>query len=272
MICNWCSSKNLCDEWKVICENNYQWKNIEITWEDKDIDYYLIFNFPNQNDFYIKEKTIIYQMEPQCAVNTWGDWANPDSTNFLFVGTHKKCLNNIQVQFKNLPKEINNSNRYNKGLIILSYKNFDPGHIKRINLLKSNIDLIDIYGKENYHKLSNYKGELPNDNKEDIFIKYKYSFQSENNCEFNYATEKIWEPIICENLCFYWGCPNLEDYINPMAFVRLDLDNIDESIKIITKAIEEDWWSQRIEFIKEAKNKILTELLLFPRINKIINL
>jgi hypothetical protein len=255
-----------------MCKNNYQWENIEITWDNENIDYYIIFNYPNQNEFYIKEKTIIFQMEPKCFVNTWGIWANPNTNKFLFVGTHEKCLNNVQVQFKNLPKEINNSNRRDKAMIILSSKNFDPGHIKRINLLKTNIDLIDIYGRENYHNLLNYKGVLPNDNKEDIFIKYKYSFQAENNSEKNYATEKIWEPIICENLCFYWGCPNLEEYINPMAFVRLDLDNIDESIKIIKKAIDEDWWSQRIEFIKEAKNKILTELFLFPRINKIINI
>ena len=43
------------------------------------------------------------------------------------------------------------------------------------------------------------------------FSKYKYVFSCENNSEKNYATEKIWEPILFECLCFYWGCPNLEE-------------------------------------------------------------
>jgi hypothetical protein len=270
MLCDWCSSKDLCNGWKIMCENNYKWKNIEMTWEDENIDYYVIFNSPNRNDFYIKEKTIIFQMEPKSISNKWGVWANPNPKDFLFVGTHEKCLNTVELHFKKIPKEINDKNRYNKPLIILSGKKDEPGHIKRINLVK-NINLIDVYGKKNYHEVLNYKGELPNNNKEDLFIKYKYSFNTENNSEYNYATEKIWEPIICENLCFYWGCPNLEEYIHPLSFVRLDLDNIDESIKIIEKAIKEDWWSQRIEFIREAKNKILNELIFFNKINKIIN-
>jgi len=45
MICNWTSSKNLCDEWKVMCKNNYQWENIEITWDNENIDYYIIINY-----------------------------------------------------------------------------------------------------------------------------------------------------------------------------------------------------------------------------------
>ena len=72
-------------------------------------------------------------------------------------------------------------------------------------------------------------------------------------------------------MCFYWGCPNLETYIDPLSFVRLDLDNIDESISIIQKAINEDWWSQRIEIIKKEKNKIINELGFFPNVNKILN-
>jgi ribosomal protein L23 len=39
---------------------------------------------------------------------------------------------------------------------------------------------------------------------------------------------------------------------------------------LIKKAIEEDWWSQRISYIKEAKQKILNELQFFPRLEKII--
>ncbi|GAG08183.1 unnamed protein product, partial [marine sediment metagenome] len=166
-----------------------------------------------------------------------------------------------------------NHTRLDKAMIVLGWKNDMTGHTKRNSLLRHDkYKLIDIYGQRNYHNLGNYRGSLPKDNKEDMLIKYKYYFMAENNAEYNYATEKIWEPIVCECLCFYWGCPNLEDYIDPMAFVRLNLDDIPGSLAIIKKAIEEDWWTQRIEIIREMKHKILNKLTLFPVINKLIQL
>jgi hypothetical protein len=62
----------------------------------------------------------------------------------------------------------------------------------------------------------------------------------------------------------------LEDYIDSQAFVRLPLDNFEESLSIIDKAIKEDWWSQRIDVIKKEKQKILNELGFFPRLKKIV--
>ena len=102
-------------------------------------------------------------------------------------------------------------------------------------------------------------------------LPYKYHFAAENNSEYGYATEKIWEPILCETLCFYWGCPNLHEYIDPQSYVQLPLDNFEESLKIVKQAIEEDWWSQRIDIIRREKQKILNELGFFPNLNKIIN-
>jgi hypothetical protein len=105
---------------------------------------------------------------------------------------------------------------------------------------------------------------IPDDDKINIYTKYKYVLGVENNSEYNYATEKIWESILCEALCFYWGCPNLEDYIEPLSFVRLPLENPAAAQQIIERAIAEDWWTQRIEVIKKMKAKILNELAFFP--------
>jgi hypothetical protein len=273
MLCNWQNSKQLCDEWSNMCDDGYRWKNFEITWEDENIDYYIIINYPQPNDFFIPKKTIIFQMEPKCAIRSWGTWAYPDENKFLYVANHKNHLNGVQLQIRTIPT-IYPENRKNLLLSILSGKKFDPGHIKRINFIKDlekrNLNLIEIYGRENYHQFNNYKGRVINDAKEKCFELYKYCFQSENNWEHNYATEKIWEPIVCECLCFYWGCPNLEDYLDPLCFVRLDLDNIDQSIDIIETAIREDWWSQRIETIRKEKQKIINELGFFPALEKII--
>jgi hypothetical protein len=93
----------------------------------------------------------------------------------------------------------------------------------------------------------------------------------ENNYEENFITEKLWEPILCESLCFYYGCPNVTDYIDSRAFVLLDINDFENSYQIIKKAIEEDLWSQRIDIIRQEKQRILNELAFFPTIEKIIN-
>ena len=259
--------------------------NIQLTSSnnDNEVDYYVIINKPNSdknNEFYNPKKTIIFQMEPWVydddktwGVKTWGEWSCPDEKEFLYVGTHKKDLNAVQWQIT-IPTNFEN-NRKNKLMSILSEKNYDEGHIKRINFIKelennTNDILIDIYGRENYHKLNNYISSVKDEKKENIFSEYKYCLSVENNSEYNYATEKIWEPILCECLCFYWGCPNLEDYIDNNAFVRLDITNINSSIDIIKKAIEENWWEQRIECIRREKTKILNKLGFFPKLQSII--
>ena len=148
--------------------------------------------------------------------------------------------------------------------IISQYKNKTP------SANTSDLKYLNVYGRENYHQFKSYVGPLLDDNKMNGLAPYKYSFAAENNSETGYATEKIWEPILCECLCFYWGCPNLEEYIDSRAFVRLPLDNFEESLSIIKKAIEEDWYNQRIDIIRQEKQRILNELGFFPTLEKII--
>jgi hypothetical protein len=93
----------------------------------------------------------------------------------------------------------------------------------------------------------------------------------ENTFEKNLITEKLWDPILCECLCFYYGCPNVNDYVDPNAFVLLDITDFEKSYQIIKQAVSEDWWSQRIDIIRKEKHRLLTELSFFPTIDKIIN-
>jgi hypothetical protein len=103
MICNWTDSKTLCDEWNWMSKGDYRWDNIQITWEDTNIDFYVIINKPKPEDYFEPNKTIVYLMEPQCdnpnqnrGVKTWGEWFNPDPDKFLMVRTSKNYLNTTQ--------------------------------------------------------------------------------------------------------------------------------------------------------------------------------
>ncbi len=270
MMCDWCSSEQLCREWSNMCLDGFTWNNIEITWDTDNIDYYVIINRTNETG-YDKLRTIVFQMEPwvcddrkNWGVKTWGDWSIP--RDFMKVFAHRNYLNNVQWH---IPKIEVGTEKINKIISILSRKNFDDGHIKRIEFIRRleecGFNCVDVYGAENFHNYNNYIGKT-NDKSE--MVKYKYCFSCENNWEKNYATEKIWEPILCECLCFYWGCPNLEEYIDGGAIVRLDLDHFDRAFAVVKKAIEEDWWGARINIIRKEKRKIIDEIGFFPRLKK----
>ena len=275
MMCDWCSSEQLCREWSNMCLDGFRWENIEITWDTENIDYYIIINRTNETG-YDKSKTIIFQMEPwvcdegkNWGVRTWGDWSIP--SGFMKVFSHRDDLNNVQWHIPKIDGITIPEKKTDKIISILSKKNFDDGHIKRIEFIRRleerGFNEVDVYGAENFHKYKNYIGTTA-DKVE--MAQYKYCFSCENNWEKNYATEKIWEPILCECLCFYWGCPNLEEYIDGGAFVRLDLDDFEGAMAIIKRAIEEDWWSARVDIIRREKKKILEEIGFFPRLKKVL--
>jgi GR25 family glycosyltransferase involved in LPS biosynthesis len=265
LLSNWESSEKMAEGFGSMGTD------LDLTWKD-EADYYIIVNMPGFEDFYEPKKSIVFQMEPwvyddkkRWGVKTWGPWANPDPSKFLHVH-NRRFLNPAQWSLKgdlvNLPPKQNDT------CIILSHKKHDTGHMFRINVVSGG--KIDVYGKENYHSLDQYRGQVPDDNRYNVYSKYRYVLAVENNSEINYATEKIWEPLICECLPFYWGCPNLEEHIDPQAFVRLPDDPL-KAAEIIQQAVEEDWWSQRIDKIREAKKKVMTELGFFPVISRIIS-
>ena len=302
LICNWCSSHQLCKEWSNMCERNFKWKNIEITWtENRDeIDYYVIINYPmRENEYYVPEKTLVYQMEPAVTdpskpwgTKTWGKWANPDPKKFMHVNAHANHLNAVQWRFRYPLNQLSDSvnfkscDKLDRISCVLSKKNSDEGHVLRNNLLKyietespryANAPInelqsfLNVFGKSNFFQYRAYVGKLPEDNPFYGIKSYKYYFMCENNSEHNYATEKIWEPILCETLCFYWGCPNLDDYIDSRAYVRLDVADKEGSLRIMEDAVKNDLWSQRIPYIRAAKEKILNELAFFPKLQSFID-
>ena len=291
MMGNYWTSQELCQEWNNLTKGNYRWNNIQFTWETNNIDYYVIINRPCNNDYYNPAKTILFQMEPWCynpnhnwGVKTWGEWAKPDESKFLQVRSHRNYYNNgfwqLRSSYTELKAMTSTIEKYNHSIIstICSSKYFDEGHIKRIDFLKF-IELKDdpivnfhYYNHDNPFQFKNYMGVArPNIDKEVGMMKYRYYFMCENNAEHNFITEKLWEPILCHCLCFYWGCPNASDYIDPRAFVQLDMNDFEKSFAIVKQAIAENWWEQRLPFIIQEREKILEYYAFCPTVERIIN-
>lgn len=280
LMCNWCSSEHLINTWNKMSENlNKSWKNITLV-SQEPCDFYCIINKPPPDVSYDPKRTIIFRMEPHMErdSNQWGEFAKPDPKNFFFVGQHDLHFNNNEYhlsktysQLLNEPitKNIDLSNILST---VLSDKYKDPGHIKRVDFIKyiENKMEVHVFGSDKF-LWKNYKGSLPYHEKDNAMFPYKYTFNVENHSIKNYYTEKLIDGILAESLVFYSGCFNVRDYIDERAFVYLELSNFEKDFNTIKKAIEEDWWSKRLPYIKLAKQKILNELQFFPRLHSIIN-
>lgn len=256
--------------------NKLYYKNLEFV-ENEPIDYYIIISFATDDEHYIPEKTIILQMEPwvydrskNWGIHAWPKkWSDPDKSLYFHVRQHKDFLNTAQWTFP-IPKEIKTT-KLNKFIAIISDKYIDEGHINRVNFIKyiesKGHNFIDVYGHSNSHKFKNYMGFLES---KIIIEDYMYVFSVENNREFNYATEKIFEAFIAGSLCFYDGCPNLSDYFNEMSYVPIDCADKDHTLQIMLNALESNLWQERLQYIEDAKKLTYSKYGFLPIINNLL--
>lgn len=280
VICNWTSSFNLVQQWnKMSKDNKGNWDEIQVTWKDNPTpNYYVIINAPYKDEFFIPSKTIIFHMEPNLDNESiWKEWSTPkiDKTKFLKIIDHSSGHNNCEWHLSKSYSDLIDTpvtNKTKELSTIISGKYMDLGHIKRIDFVKhlerQGIQ-IDVYG-DNRWNYKNYKGKLPLWEKDEGLFDYKYHFNAENTEKNNYFTEKIIDSILSETLCFYWGCPNITDYIPEGSFVRLDLCCYEIDANKIKMSIDNNLWEKRLPYIREAKQKILNTLNFFPRLKHII--
>lgn len=279
MLCNWASSKYLCDLWNKLGNGDYSFTKdgvtIRMVWEGEH-DYIVIVNGTNHPLGLSKlKKTVFMVMEPVLHDQVW-NWCNKNPHLFKAVFNHTPGnynnnewhLSLTRPQLKDcttpIPKTFNNAIS-----AILSDKYFDPGHKTRIDFaLKAQKELEwHSYGGNSF-KWDNYMGSPPMHQKDIAMLPYKYTFNMENQCRPGYYTEKLIDAIMAECLIFYSGPDDIEDHVDPKAYVKLDFNDIDGSIKVMKRAIEEDLHTKRLPYILEAKRKILDETGFFPRLHK----
>ena len=266
-------------------QGELRWNDLEFTWSDADIDFYVIINRPWPGEHYVSARTIVFQMEPWCGeahqhwgVKTWGEWAMPDPSRFLQVRGHRTHLNNAFWQLKATYKELRTKPIEKSRLLasICSPKYFDPGHIKRVDFLKfleqKNDDVVrvELYAYDNPLGFTSWVGPHPAGEKDAALLPYRYFFSAENNCEHNFVTEKLWEPLLTETLCFYWGTPNAADWIDPRAFIPINLDNFEQAFATMKRAILDNEWERRIDVIRHEKHKVLERYQFFPTVERVL--
>lgn len=264
------------------------WKDLILSMDDNP-DYYIVFgslynykdNQGKKIEYFDESKAILFHVEPYALRSRFYangyDLAN-FGTNFLktfnilplWTGcgmTYKQALESNIEKTKNLSA-------------IISSTQSTQGHHKRLEFVRDYLSKMDMdhYGheisnstlfKNDNRYFKNYRGYL-NDKSQGL-VDYRYHYTIENTSEVDYITEKMLEAQVTECLPFYSGCPNIEKFINPDSFIKINLDNPKECYEIIQNAIANDEWSKRIDVIKESKNKIITELNIMNLVHNAIN-
>lgn len=149
--------------------------------------------------------------------------------------------------------------------VVSSNKIFTEGHQKRFNFvqkLKEHFgNQIDVFGR----------GINDFDDKWDVLANYKYTIAIENDYCEDWVTEKYFDCIFANSLPFYYGCPNLEAFVNKDSFIRIDINDFETSIKTIENAIKNNEYEKRAALLQEQKIKSLQTDQFFPCIVSILD-
>lgn len=145
--------------------------------------------------------------------------------------------------------------------IIISNKQGTAGHRQRykfaLSLKKALGNQADLFGR----------GINDFNDKWDVLAPYKYSLAIENSAHNDYVTEKLFDCYLAHSFPFYYGAPNIDRYFSPDSYQLIDINNLDESVKVIKGIISKpNHYQEHLNFLKEAKLKYLNHYNIFPLI------
>lgn len=81
------------------------------------------------------------------------------------------------------------------------------------------------------------RGYKPFAKKSDGLTPYRYSIVIENAREQNYFSEKLIDALVCDTVPIYWGCPNIEDFLDTGAMMICnDIADIQQAIGRMSEA------------------------------------
>jgi glycosyltransferase involved in cell wall biosynthesis/GR25 family glycosyltransferase involved in LPS biosynthesis len=275
LVADWTTGAELVRLWSRQSQGDGRWDDMVLTDAD-DPDYWLILNHPGSEVVELDPaRTIVAPMEPAAAMADSSVCAQPDPRRFLQVRTRDHFPNALEWHLDVdatalLTQPIEKTADLST---VISGRAQDPGQRLRLAFVR-HLEVagipIDVFGRDPLDGVSQHRGPLPAFDKRAGIFPYRYTFAAENHAEPNYFTEKIIDAVLGEAVCFYWGCPNLEDHLDPDVFIRLPLEHPDEARHIVERAIAEDEWTRRIDAIRVEKRRIIEHEQILPTMARTI--
>lgn len=127
-----------------------------------------------------------------------------------------------------------------------------PGHQKRnefVGTLKEKLPEIDFFGRGRHF--------IPD--KMNALRDYHYSIAIENTSATDYFTEKINDCFLTYTIPIYYGCNNISKYFPEKSFVKINIDDVANTIETITSLIARNDWEERLPYLEEARNLVLNK-------------
>jgi len=263
LYCDW--TDDLSKEWLKLIPENYEYVVESKTDHNIHNTYNAIFNAGPKD--LNPAKTIFSFMEPSY-----------NRQHFDLYWSGQNCAYRLPRNAVEWHLDMNHSELLNSTGKIQKTKNLSsfisgetrlPGHKLRNSFTEYIDDVLeyDLYGKLDMG-FKNYKGKLASKN--DGILPYKYHIAMENGREENYFSEKLVDGILGECLVFYWGCPNIDEWIDSRAIILLPIDNPKKALHIIMNSIINNEYEKRIDFIRLQKLRILNNLSIFPTLRRVI--
>lgn len=247
---------------------------IDLQQPSNNCDVIFVVNVPHNNHLHLIKSwseqgkpIIVAQCEPN--MHTWGDWANPWLLEPVTVFEHTLNSGNIMEWW--LPESIEELQtntipiKTRELSMVLSNKNFDPGHIVRINTMQQlqNDDSfacnLQLFGTINGGE------QLPNLDKRRGLYPFKYHVAAENTKEVNYVTEKMWDSIIAGCCTFWWG--GKQNMIDENVFVRL-FDDAQTNKNLIKLCIEANIFDDYQHKVAVERKRLLQDMNMGTRIKR----
>lgn len=149
--------------------------------------------------------------------------------------------------------------------VVSSNKAFTKGHLKRIRFverLKEYYgDKIDVYGR-GYNEFVD---------KLDVTLPYKYHIVIENTSEKYYWTEKLADSYIGCSFPIYYGCTNVSDYFPEGSYKTIDIDDFENSVRIIDELITSETFDKAKPLLAECRDLVLDDYNMFDFIAKCLD-
>ncbi len=113
-------------------------------------------------------------------------------------------------------------------------------------------------------------GVRPIHDKAEALRPYRYHLAIENYVGKHHWTEKLSDSFLGFCLPMYFGCPNAADYFPEDSFIPIDIDEPGAAADTIRQAIRDDWYSERLSAVQEARRLVLEDYNLFSVIERLI--
>jgi glycosyltransferase involved in cell wall biosynthesis/GR25 family glycosyltransferase involved in LPS biosynthesis len=277
---NWTSPGELVRQWRRQFPAGGAWRGVRLVDPDEAgvvPDYWAVVNHvPSGMVPPPAERTIVLQMEPSEGTPELGEWTDADARSFVQLRTHDRFPNTVEWHLAATYDELAVTPIVKSRDLsaVVSSKRWSVGHHLRLDFvhaLEAAGVPIDVYGFDNAEGFAGYVGPLPAMDKRDGLMPYRYTIAVENNAEPNYFTEKVVDAVLSETLCFYWGCPNLEDHIDGEAFIRLPLGDVPAALRIVREAIAANEFERRLPAIRRAKRRLLDDQQLAPMLARVVH-